>query len=265
MIDLIHLKENREKPTFILLDIEGTITNPRGDPGKGNTILKQKLRDLEAHDHTIIFCSGRDIKYINELKTRWVLSKQSPIIAENGCVVFDGINEHAAVPTAEFAPGAIRKRLLESNILEFAEFDPAKRYMITLYPKGFAAGAMVDQNQIFKILGSVTAQLSDVRLNITYSSASVDIMPDGVDKLHGLKALVSRSRSLPDQYQLDLTRAMYIGDSMNDLAIGKYVSSHGGLFCVPNNALNELKEAANYYAEREYDEGVIEIFEKYEL
>ena len=255
------MTNNKEKVNTIILDIEGTLTNPRGDAGKCNYELRNKLNELEEGGRLLILCSGRDIAYINNLKTEWGLSTSSQVIAENGCLVFDGFKEYVTYNTSTFAPRSIRERILSINILEFAEFDLAKKYMVTLYPKGFSAGAMVSQGQILKIFESTKPQLSDLELNITYSSASVDIMPKGVNKLFGLKNLVTLLGSTP----LDLGQAMYIGDSMNDLEIGKYLRASGGLFCVPQNALTELKRTANYIAERVCDEGVLEIFEKFEI
>ncbi len=243
----------------IILDIEGTITNPRGDAGKENRALQTKLRDLERLGFAIVLCSGRDLTYIQNFKARWGLTTNSPVISENGCCIFDGDNEHVTFDLSGYDPEPIRERLLELNILEFAEFDSAKRYMVSLYLKGFSSGVEFTQAQITEMYDQVKPELTDFKINLTYSSASIDIMPNGVDKLHGLKALVRRLKTL------ELFRSIYIGDSMNDLEIGEYVRSSGGLFCVPRNALQILKQSADFVSERDYDEGVLEIFKRYNI
>ena len=58
---------------------------------------------------------------------------------------------------------------------------------------------------------------------------------------------------------------MYVGDSRNDLEVGKHVRDGGGLFSVPANALAELKSIANYTANKAYDEGVLEIFKRFDV
>ncbi len=245
--------------TTIILDIEGTITNPRGDVGSRNKELMDKLQILERKGIAIILCSGRDLRYIQNFKATSGLSNKSQIIAENGCVIFDDLEQHVTFNISDYDPEPIRTRLAKTDVLGFAEFDPAKQYMVTLYPKGFLSGAMVNLSIIQEIYEYVRTHLANFELNITYSSASVDIMPSGVDKLHGLKALVSHSRSI------ELKNTMYIGDSMNDLEIGKFVRTSGGLFCVPQNALPELREVANFVSLFEYEVGVLDILEKYNI
>ena len=101
--------------------------------------------------------------------------------------------------------------------------------------------------------------MDDLDLTITHSSCSVEIQPKGVDKLHGLKALIHHIPSI------DLQQTMYVGDSRNDLEVGKHVRTGGGLFCVPANAIVELKSIANYTANKAYDEGVLEIFKRFDV
>lgn len=241
------------KNQIILLDIEGTITNPRGDNSTGVAILQTKLSSLEASGGNVILCSGRDLVYIQRLREAWNLSPTSPAISENGCEIFDGTNQFTTFEGVDYSPVKIRELLSIDDILDKAEFDPAKKYMVTLYPKGFSGGVSYTQNDIFEILDLVKPRLSDLQLNITYSSASVDIMPDGVDKLHGFQALANQLGNINPK------NCLFFGDSMNDLELGKYIHAAGGKFCVPANALDELKHAADHVSTHKYAEGVLDI------
>ena len=244
---------------ILILDIEGTITTSGGSPGGRQSELQDRLHELEQKGCSVILCSGRDLAYIRDLKHAWGLKEYSPIIAENGCVIFDGTNEYITFNVSDFDPDKIISKLSRTSLLTFAEFDPAKKYMATVYPKGFSTGVAFTSDQVRTIFEFVKPILSDMDIAITYSSCSVDILPKDMDKMHGLKALHDRLASL------DLSRSMYIGDSRNDLAIGKYINTLGGLFCVPSNALDELKSNANYIASKHYDEGVLEILDRYQI
>jgi len=243
----------------LILDIEGTITTDYGETGKGYKELSAKLAELESSDITVILCSGRDIKYMKQLKGEWNLKQRSPLIGENGCVIFDGDSKELTFDKWKFSATKIMESLFEKNILVYAELDPAKEHMVTLYPKGYSYGLEYNQDQIMEIYKIVSETLADFDQTITYSSASVDIMPQGVNKLHGLKALLDK---IPI---LDLKKTIYVGDSRNDLEIGKYVHESGGKFSVPSNALDELKENADFVASGEFDLGVLEVIEKFKI
>jgi HAD superfamily hydrolase (TIGR01484 family) len=243
----------------IFLDIEGTITTPGGSAGKSIKSLQSKLQSLEGRGLRIILCSGRDMQYIQEFKKRWRLLVSSPIIAENGCVIFDGKSEMITFDQSQLDPYMVGNKFSDTSLPEIAELDPAKKYMVTIYPKGFVAGLQARLEDVTKILEYTIPILADLELTITHSSCSVDIQPKGVDKLHGLKTLIQHIPSI------NLQQSMYIGDSKNDLEVGKYVRDGGGLFCVPENALAELKSIANYSAGKAYDEGVLEIIERFDI
>ena len=243
----------------LLLDIEGTITDSRGGESNRTGALQQKLKTIESSGTVLIFCSGRDLRYIQDFKHAWGLSTDSPVIAENGCVIFDGVDKITPFDTTKYPHDLLLERLLDANLLAYGEVDPAKEQVITLYPKGFSYGLPYTQKQILDILEFTEGELTGQNVNITYSSASVDIMPKGVDKLFGL---IELQRRLPS---VTLPRCMYIGDSRNDLEVGKHVQANGGLFCVPQNALDDLKHVADHVADHEFGEGVLEIIERYDI
>lgn len=243
----------------IILDIEGTITTAGGVHGERTAELQERLSALESTGSTIILCSGRNLEYIRQFKMNWGLTPNSPIIAEDGCIIFDGVKEYVTFDMSMYNPGVIKDQLLIPQVITLAEFDQAKQFMITLYPKGFSEGLDFTSEQVDNIFKLVKNNLADFDITLTHSSCSVDVLPRGMDKLIGLKALEQRTPFL------ELTRCLYIGDSINDLRIGQYIHEHGGLFCVPGNAIEELKKIANYVAPHQFDEGVLEILEKFDI
>jgi HAD superfamily hydrolase (TIGR01484 family) len=244
----------------LILDIEGTITIANGTIGLAKDELQKRLQALETQDKQIILCSGRDLAYIHRLKADWGLAYHSPIIAEDGCVNFDGKKEILTFDPTKHDPQIIRDRLIYDNIFEIAEFDPYKQYVITIYPTGFSSGIEYTAKQIQNIFNKVKEYLADFNdTTVTYSSCSVEVLPFGMNKVVGLKAMLHQVPSI------DLSQCMYIGDSKNDVEIGNYILDAGGLFCVPGNAISELKQIASYVATHEFDEGVLEILERYKL
>jgi HAD superfamily hydrolase (TIGR01484 family) len=243
----------------LILDIEGTITTAGGVNGKRSAELKELLSALEGTGSIIILCSGRNLEYIRHFKINWGLAPNSPIIAEDGCIIYDGVKEYITFDLSMYNPGVIKDQLLVPQVISLAEFDQAKQFMITLYPKGFSEGLEFTSEQVDNIFKLVKNNLDNFDITLTHSSCSVDVLPSGMDKLIGLKALEQRFTTF------DFTSCMYIGDSINDLRIGQYVQEHGGLFCVPENAIKDLKKIADYVAPHQYDEGVMEILEKFDI
>ncbi len=207
--------------TTLILDIEGTLTDSGGAVGKKTTELQERLQALEGNGKTIIMCSGRDFKYIQEFKHTWGLIQKTPVIAEDGCIIFDGEQDYLTFDQLKYDPEVIKKSLLEPKLHSLIELDPAKQIMITMYPKGFLVGVKFTYAQIDEIFNYVKTKVNDFDIALTHSSCSVDILPSGVDKLFGLKELIQH---LPT---LDPANCLYIGDSKNDMEIGKYIQRVG--------------------------------------
>jgi hypothetical protein len=238
-----------------ICDIEGTLMDNSGR--RIPTTLISYLQKLEARGIRLILCSGRDKSYQLNLRRQWGLADtEVSLIAENGCVVVYRDHEYVTFDAASYPREKIVDKLIAENILACAEFDPAKKYVITLYPKGFSRGRKFTQTDVMRIYEQVKDVLQEFEYTIVYSSASTDIMPRYVDKSSGLRKLCAVSGLTPNQI-------LFIGDSNNDLSAAKFVVAHGGKVCVPNNATLELKKIATYISEASDGLGTIEILMRY--
>lgn len=238
----------------LLLDIEGTITDASGrDMGYP---LQVALRRVQSEGTPTILCSGRDIDYMNEFRKRWGLGPMRGGIAENGSVV---IPFPVGPSGAEVDPKAclmdrqgIIDRLEGDGVFENAEMDPAKRYILSIYVPGYMEGKPYTVEQLAALYDSVTASIREMECQIILTSASVEVVPVGVDKGTG----ISRYCELSD---IGLDDVMFFCDSRNDVPGARAVKNGGGMVCAVGNATQELKEIADIVAKRDHWKGALEL------
>ncbi|MFC2153858.1 HAD family hydrolase [Candidatus Altiarchaeota archaeon] len=238
---------------ILVLDVEGTLTDKSGRFIEEE--LLEKLRAFEGKGAPVVFCSGRDVLYLQEKREEWGLSSSGDFVAENGCVVFLEGKEEVTFDKASFPREQLIDLIEESDILEEGELDPRKKYMITIYPKGFLEGIDYNSSQIQDLLKKTEKILSSQNITVTYSSASVDIIPKGIDKGFGLQFLVRKK-------SMDPKSILFSGDGDNDVPAARFVQENGGSVAVPANAVDHLKELADYVAEKENGKGVLEVLDK---
>ena len=82
----------------------------------------------------------------------------------------------------------------------------------------------------------------------------VEVVPNGIDKAESIKALIGR---------LDITREEVIacGDGFNDVSMIKYA----GLGVAMSNGCDAAKEAADYIAPSNDEDGIVDVIEKFVL
>ena len=80
------------------------------------------------------------------------------------------------------------------------------------------------------------------------------MVPNGIDKAESIKALIGR---------LDITREEVIacGDGFNDVSMIKYA----GLGVAMSNGCDAAKEAADYIAPSNDEDGIVDVIEKFVL
>ena len=242
------------EPAVLVADIEGTLTDKSGRE-TGPRLLKS-LSLLEKNGVPLILCSGRGADYMVELRRKWGLDPRQPAVAENGCSIFMNGTETPTYNIHEFDRVRISERLRATGAEKLGEFDPVKKHEITLYPKGFIAGNDYTAADIQRIYKFVRRSLEGVPCNIFYTSASGEVLPEGVDKGTGLKFLFRKLGRSPAE-------ALFLGDGQNDLPAARYLLGGGGLVGVPANGHPELKQLASLVSDKEYHEGASDILEHF--
>lgn len=240
-------------PTVFVFDVEGTLTDKSGRFIDEDVLAA--LRGLRYAGNHVLFCSGRDVAYLVAKINEWRLPV-TDFVAENGCVIVAGGKEILAYEAASFPRQQIHKRIEKSDIIERGELDPAKKHMLTIYPKGFLEGKDYTADDIQDLLKKTTNVLKGYDMAITHSSASVDLMPAGIDKGAGLKRYV-------EEAGLDPATLLFAGDGVNDVPAARYVKDVGGTVAAPANAAQMLKDLADYASEKENGAGVLDILHRY--
>jgi HAD superfamily hydrolase (TIGR01484 family) len=240
----------------LLLDIEGTITNRSGYATSPKLIRALAL--IEEKGIPVIFCSGRDLRYMANLRKRWGLEPLKGAIAENGCVIAPhphGIMGAKPDPNAEKLPRTkILKRL--EMLQGLIEIDPFKSFIFSVYVPGFMNGRPYTEEELDEVLSFVIDAVSDLECQVVRTSASVEIIPPGVDKGTGISRYCDLSG-------IELKDVTFICDSNNDLPGAKAVKKGGGRVGVVSNGEEDLKKLADAVSPEETWKGALDLFEKF--
>ncbi len=242
----------------LLLDIEGTITDRSGS-GTGEDLIRT-LAMIEEKGIPTILCSGRDLNYMVDLRKRWGLEPLQGAIAENGCVIAPypyGMKGAFPDPNA-----ASMDRVSILNRLEMLhgmiELDPFKEFIISIYVPGFMDGRPYLPEQIDDIHTLVKDSLDGLDCQIVPTSASVEIIPTGVDKGTGIERYCLLSG-------IELSDVIFLCDSHNDIPGAKAVKEGGGKVGVVGNGENSLKQYADRISEKKYWKGALDLIGSFQL
>ena len=238
----------------LIADIEGTLTDRTGRSSSEE--LLHRLGELETGGVLVVLCSGRSVAYQTSLREKWGLDPAGPCIAENGCSIFWAGREYVTFDPREFDREAIISYLEERGIGGMGEFDPEKRFAVTIYPRGFLRGAQYSPGEIERMYRFLQKHLKGSSYGLFYTSASCEVLPAGVDKGTGLERLLAIGR-------IDPKRALYIGDGQNDIPAAKLVLSGGGNVGAPADAVAGLRRIASRVAKAGSHRGALELLEEF--
>lgn len=241
---------------LIFLDIEGTLTEPNG---RGHSPkLLPALKNLMQQNVSAGVLTGRDASYAKAINRLFDLN--GPIIAENGCLLIPDFkyDERSSVNYGGFSANkidSIREKLSQAGILKRMYEDETKRFMFTLYLNDFPnhnpSELAVRCDEIKKILSD------DSDLEISYSSAGVDINPKGINKGSAVKKYC-------DEHGIHLSSVAFVGNSLNDLSAFETIGKAGGTIAVVGNS-HELKEKLTglnpIYTKQKSSEGAVEFIQ----
>ncbi len=242
----------------LLLDIEGTITNRSGYATSPKLIRALAL--IEDSGTPIIFCSGRDLRYMANLRKRWGLEPLKGAIAENGCLIAPyphGIMGARSDPLAEVLPRDVILKRLEM-LQGMLEIDPFKSYIFSIYVPGFMEGRSYSFEELEEVHSFVIDSVSDIECQVVMTSASVEIIPTGVDKGTGIRRYCELS-------DVDISDVIFLCDSNNDLPGAIAVKKGGGRVGVVGNGEDALKSMADEVSEEEHWKGSLDLFERFDL
>lgn len=225
---------------FVPYDLEGlhTLRTCAGDAGRlGEHPTKPALT----------ICSGRPYPYVEALTQ--TLDVRTPVLFEAGGGLFDPV---AAKTT--WSPRWTDE--LESTMEELrhwllTECIPGTRLMLD-YAKRTHAGVITpDPQEIAELRPRVERYVDENAdgLHVFTTDNSVDIVPAGITKRHGLVWLA-------DAVDVEMDEIAYIGDTNGDLEALRAV----GMSFAPANADEVVRDEVDYVTEGSILEGTLEAY-----
>jgi len=232
------------------IDIDGCIMPPGRTKADLNKLQKLEKYCNQARQSTllpqIVIFTGRSQEYVEFLSQIVGLLDcpfELPFVIENGTAIYFPTDKRtqSIIPLAKVKKITQARELLMSQLPDHP-FEP-KQYIITLNP--VTDEPIDDLGQKVKQLLQRHNIFDD--FTVTSSASSIDILPRGIDKLHGLKYIMQH-------YLSKQTHVIAMGDSLSDLSL----MQHASKAYVPQNAHTQVKEAiVNHYGRQallsEYD------------
>jgi HAD superfamily hydrolase (TIGR01484 family) len=240
----------RPAPRTLIADIEGTLTDRSGRSSSEE--LLHRLGELESGGVMVVLCSGRSAAYQAALREKWGLDPGGPCVAENGCSIFWQGREYVTFDPSRFDRDVVMGFLEERGIGELGEFDPDKNFAVTIYPPGFLRGAPYSARDIARLYRFLGKQLKGSSYGLFYTSASCEVLPEGVDKGTGLERLFALGR-------IDPGRAVYLGDGQNDIPAARLVLRGKGKVGAPADAVPGMRRIASRVAAAPSHRGALEL------
>jgi hydroxymethylpyrimidine pyrophosphatase-like HAD family hydrolase len=188
------------------------------------------MERLRASGRRAILVTGREINNLKQIFSRFDLFEV--VIGENGAVVY-------------YPSTGIIKALSE---------PPHERFVAELRARGtpLAVGqVIVSSREPHDVVMLDVIKTLGLELEIIFNKGAVMVLPTGVNKATGLKAVLQEKGLLPE-------RTVGIGDAENDHAFLKLC----GCAVAVSNALPSLKEMAHFVTATSHGAGVAEIIDR---
>lgn len=237
----------------VVCDIDGCLCDENGGPFDLENLAKIRTHNelaQESGDRPILtVCSGRPVGFV-EAMTRLIGNRTLPAIGEMGVWIH---RPHDA--QSEIDPAITHEHLESVRGLEAHYREVLAPQGVTMQP-GKAASVTFwheDTNHLREVIEPGVRRLCEERgwpFRVSMSWYYINCDLAHVSKATG----ISRFREVTGFAQ---ERLAGIGDTTSDLAIREQV----GFFACPANAIDELKDVADYVAEQPEAAGVVEILD----
>jgi hydroxymethylpyrimidine pyrophosphatase-like HAD family hydrolase len=220
---------------LVCCDNEGCIVDAKGQRFD-LPALQDLASDIAAFPGAFTICTGRAVPYVEAIvQVLGLVDEETPCVCEGGGVFYIPREDRYEAIAGQVDGDAIRALLPVGSYRE----ELGKVVCYTAYPE---PGYTVDDLYALVTAGRVAG------VEVNRSIASVDVTPEGVDKMYGVRALLDRVRA-------DWTEVIAIGDSWNDLPMLRAA----GLSACPANAVPEVKAVVDYVSPLAATRGVADI------
>ena len=247
------------KYKMICIDMDGTLLNSKKVVSEENRIALKKAYEKGVH---IIICTGRNPK--NAIYFSEFLGVNCAVIANNGAWVIDEDKEVI-----------ISKDVLDENqcmdIMSICDIILNKKIPEKYRVKNIYVKEKEEWREVFKsnnigkciIIELNTKKLKKIRENLI-KKGNYEITQSGRYALEVNNKGVSKGRAvkaLAEEYKIKREEIICIGDNENDLSMITYA----GLGVAMGNAIDSLKEKADYITESNDKNGVAKVIYEFVL
>lgn len=195
----------------------------------------------------LTICSGRPYPYVEAITQ--TLGIRTPVLFEAGGGQFDP--EGAQTTWSPQWSGELETLMEEVRHWLATECLPGTGLMLDHAKRTHAGVASPDEDEIADLRPRVERFVAEnaSRLHVFTTDISIDIVPDGITKRHGLEWLA-------DTLDVEMDEIAYIGDTNGDLeALGTVGTSFA-----PANAHDVVREQVDHVTEGRVLEGTLEAY-----
>lgn len=267
----------KEEYDMLVLDIDGTLTNSEKDVSPAT---REAIVELQKSGKTVVIASGRCFAGIEETAAKIQMDKfDSYILAYNGAAIKNSrtgelvynitLPENCIQPIynlaeefdlgifvyrdSEIISGRGVDQYIRSDAgachLAVREVENFPEYVKFPVNKCLLSGDPARMKEIYKIIKErLSGQLTVFRSDPCY----IEVMPKGIDKAQALGKLSAKLSKSTE-------RIICVGDSYNDLSMIEYA----GLGVAMGNAVQEVKDKADYVTASNDEDGIVEVIEKF--
>lgn len=234
---------------LLICDIDGCLAPETSEPmniEKLNLVAKHNQLASQLHDRPLItLCSGRPIPFVETL-CRVLQNSTIPCVAENGVWLFDPSNNGYSMDESIGAEEISMVHAAEQRMMELYQdhgvrIQPGKSASLSLYHP--------DPDYLKSIAPAIEREFQQqgwpLRVSLTLFYINCDFAQ--ISKATGIRRLLAETG-------IDALRTAGIGDTSSDLGIAEVVQTFG----CPANAIERVREAADFVSEYEQIDGVLD-------
>ena len=217
---------------LVCCDNEGCIVDGKGQPFD-LPALHDLAADIAAFPGAFTICTGRGVPYVEAMvQVLNLVGATIPCVCEGGSAFYLPSEDRYEAIADRVDSDAVRALLPVGSYRD----ELGKIASFTAYPEsGYTVDALI-----------TAGRLPGVEVN--RSIAAVDVTPEGVNKMYGVRVLLDRAG-------LDWPDVLAIGDSWNDLPLLRAAR----LSACPANAVPEVKAIVDYVSPLPATRGVADI------
>lgn len=276
-LENINNKGMKMDKKIIFLDLDGTLTN---DEKKITRKTKEALMDIQKRGHIVALASGRPTPGMGFIAKELELEKYGGyVMSFNGGKIIDWKTKETVFENTldrKYLPDLIRyarqnnlglitydnkQGLVATRVDPYVMLETVKINRIPAFLTDVVKYVDYNPNKCLYTVDHEISEYHEKRLAekfgdvlSVYRSTDyfIEIVPKGIDKAASIKVLI-------DKLNIPHENTIACGDGFNDLSMIKYAAVGVAM----ENAVDAVKESADYITASNNDDGIAEVVEKF--